>query len=421
MKIAIKLFFIFLTLGVFQNSLMAQNNANFFNDSTQRVSVSLGANFSYASSVMNNQFINKFIFGGKIERKDKDNAYNNLSDYNRLGGDINYHLNIEIPIDTFFKKTTVSLFFGVENLEHVDARFSSDLFKLTFDGNKQFAGQQANIDKTSFNYYKYQKFNFGLINYKFFKDKVAKEGVILSLIKGQEHNAVNINEGSIFTEQFGREVEVDLDYLYHSSDTLNKGFSAFNGWGVSADLFTEYFLKNGDKIYLGLEDLGFVSWNSNSLEIAADSTFYFDGVEVDNIFDLNDSLVSGISRDSIIDNLSSTNKKTTYTIATTAAFNINYTKYFNKKWKVNIGIYHKILANYSPLFSVNGYYYVNNKMAVKGHVSYGGYGKFNTGLALSKSVKNYFNIFIGTNNLNAFVAPKSSFGNSGFVGLKAYF
>ena len=32
-----------------------------------------------------------------------------------------------------------------------------------------------------------------------------------------------------------------------------------------------------------------------------------------------------------------------------------------------------------------------------------------------------FDIFIGTNNIEAFIVPKSSYGNSGFLGLKAYF
>ena len=83
--------------------------------------------------------------------------------------------------------------------------------------------------------------------------------------------------------------------------------------------------------------------------------------------------------------------------------------------------YQKILSNYYPLIAVNAYYYFNPKFVARAHLSYGGYGKLNTGLAFSKSVKKYFDIFIGTNNIDAFIAPSSSFSNSGFVGFKAYF
>ena len=132
-------------------------------------------------------------------------------------------------------------------------------------------------------------------------------------------------------------------------------------------------------------------------------------------------MVSGLSQDSIIDNLSTKNEKGGYNIAMPASVNINYTKVINEKWKVNLGIYQKILSNYYPLISVNGYYYFNPKFVARAHVSYGGYGKLNTGLAISKSVKNYFDIFIGTNNIEAFIIPSSSYSTSGFLGLKAYF
>jgi hypothetical protein len=402
-------------------TISAQNNIGFFPDTTRQLSVSLGASFVYGSSAINNEFLNKFIYGGKIERSDKDKAYSSLSGNNRFGGDLNYELNVEIPLDTFFKKTNISMIVGVENNEHVDARFTSDLFKFTFDGNKQFAGESIDIGGTNLNYYKLQKLNLGLINYRYFDGQLAKEGISLSIIKAQESKLININEGSIFTEEFGREIDVELDYLYQESDTAKKGIPAFNGLGVSVDLFTEFILKNGDKIYLGIEDLGFVHWNSNSLKIATDSSFHYEGVVVNNIFDLNDSLVSGLSRDSIIDNLSTKNKKEAYSIAMPASVNINYTKVLNEKWKVNVGIYQKILSNYYPLISVNGYYSFNPKLIGRLHLSYGGYGKLNTGLAFSKSVKNYFDIFIGTNNIEAFIAPSSSYSNSGFIGLKTYF
>ncbi|PCJ28772.1 MAG: hypothetical protein COA97_00070 [Flavobacteriales bacterium] len=421
MNVLRKIQFIVLLVILSQVSLLAQNNNDFFIDTTQHLNISFGTHYTYGSSVMSNNFLNKFIFGGKIEREHKDNAYQNLSSNNRLGGDLNYNFNVEIPMDTFLGKTNISFQVGMEIVEHMDAEFSSDLFKFTFDGNKQFAGESIDIGKTNYNYYKYQQLNLGLIKYNYSDDKLFKEGVIFSIIMAQEHKAITITEGSIFTEELGREIDVDLNYLYNSSDTANKGAGAYNGFGVSTDLFTEVLLKNGDKVYLGLEDLGFIYWNNNSLEIAADSTFYFEGIVVDNIFDLNDSLLSNISKDSIINSISTSNKKGNYSIALPTAINLNYTKVLNEKWKINIGVYHKILSNYFPLISTNYYYYFNKKFVAKAHISYGGYGKWNTGLAFAKSVANYFDIFIGTNNIEAFIVPNSSYSSSGFIGLKAYF
>ncbi len=421
MSILKKTLFIIVIIVTSQFSICAQNNTDFFVDSTQHLSLSFDANYTYGSSVMNGEFLNKFIFGGKIEREHKDQAYKKLSDNNRLGGDLNYRLNVDIPLDSIFGKKNISFRVGLEILEHMDGEFSSDLFKFTFDGNKQFAGESIGIGGTNYNYYKYQQLNLGFINHKYFDEKLLKEGVVFSLIMAQEHRAITVSEGSIFTEELGREIDVDLNYLYNASDTANKGIGAFNGFGVSTDLFTEFFLKNGDKIYLGVEDLGFIYWNRNSLEVKTDSSFHFEGIVVDNIFDLNDSLLSNISQDSIINSISTSNEEGDYSIALPTAVNINYTKVLNEKWKINIGVYHKILSNYFPLISTNYYYYFNKKFVAKVHISYGGYGKLNTGLAFAKSVANYFDIFIGTNNIESFIVPNSSYSSSGFVGLKAYF
>jgi hypothetical protein len=370
---------------------------------------------------VNAEFFNKFIYGGKIERQDKEEAFQKLSNDNRLGGDLTFGIKVEIPLKKFFNKNNISLVLGIENWDHDDTKFSSDLFKLVFDGNKQFAGERIDIGNTNFNYYRVQQLNLGLIKYKNFNGVLAKEGLSLNLIKAEESKIISITEGSILTEEYGREMEVDLNYLYKASDTTKSGISAFNGVGISIDLFTEFILKNGDKVFLGVNDLGFVRWNNNSIKISADSTFNFEGIVVNDIFNLNDSLINNISRDSIVDDVSKENTKSAYTMSMPTSVNLNYTKVLSEKWKINMGIYHRVLSNYFPLISFNGYYYFNPKFVVRGHLSYGGYGKLNTGLAFSKAIKESFDIFIGTNNIEAFIKPNSAYNNSGFIGLKAYF
>jgi hypothetical protein len=419
-RLKIELFFLF-ALILSCGKLSSQNNTDFFVDSTQQLNVSVGMDFTYGSTVMNNEFLNKFLFGGKIDRELKDKAYTNLGGNNRLGGDLNYKATVEIPFDTIFGKSDISMVIGVEANEHIDGAFSSDLFRFTFDGNKQFAGESASLDGINYNYYKIQRLNLGFINHKIFDNGIAKEGAIISIIKGEEQRAITIPRGSIFTEQNGREIDVDLNYLYNSSDTANKGFMAFNGMGISTDLFTEFFLKNGDKIYMGIEDLGFVYWNKSSLEITTDSVFHYEGVFIDNIFDLNDSLIDNLSKDSIINSISTTNEKGDYSVALPTAIHLTYTKIFNDKWKANIGFYGRILSNYFPYIYANIYHYFNSSFAIKSQLAYGGYGKINVGVALSKNIKNSFNIFIGTNNIDALVAPVNSYSSSGFLGVKKYF
>lgn len=397
-----------------------QFNNDFFVDSVQRLNFYTGMDFSYGSNVMSNQFSNKFLFGGTIDRELKDDTYKNLGANNRLGGDLNYHLTAEIPLDTIFRKTKISLLVGIELNEHVDVTFDKNLFKLVFDGNKQFAGQTTDISQTNYNYYKYQRLNFGLVKYKDYDGKPAKEGVVISLIKGEEHQVANGN-GTMTTEQYGRQIDLDLMYTYNSSDTANKGFKAFNGLGVSTDLFSEFYFKNGDKFRMAIEDLGFVHWNKNSLEIRTDSFYTYRGVVIDDIFNINDSLIDKLSKDSILDIISTNREKADYAIALPTAVHLTYSKQLSNKIIGSLGVYHKILSSYLPLIYANINYSINPTFVIKSQLSWGGYGKYNVGLYLAKSIKNSFQLFVGTNNLEGFVIPSKAYGNSGFVGLKKYF
>lgn len=415
-----KIIFFLLVFGFIQHGF-SQQNISFLNDTLQRLSFSVQGNFDYGSSFGTNSFLNKFIYGGNISREDKSTLYQKLGSTNTIGGDVNFSVQAEIPFDTLFKKNNLSLVVGVEHTEHFDAKLSNDLVKLIFDGNKQFAGEYANIGNTNFNYFNYQQINIGIVKYKKNNEKPAKEGVLFSLIKAQEHQAITIPEGSLFTEQLGNELIFDLNYIYNGSDTANTGFKAFNGFGISTDFFTEYNLKNGGKIRLNIDDLGFIQWNKKSIQIEADTIISFDGVEIENIFDINDSLISSFSRDSLLEYVSTKKGEGGYAIALPTTFNINYLHIFSDKIAMNIGLRYKILSNYFPLIYTNIQYNLANNFMVQGNIIYGGYGKLNVGITLAKQFKEKYQVIIGSNHLGAYLLPSSTYSNNGFLGLKMYF
>ncbi|KAB2859566.1 MAG: hypothetical protein F9K09_01650 [Flavobacteriales bacterium] len=400
---------------------IAQQTNTFFNDTIPRLNISINGQFDYGSNVASNQFINKFIFGGKIDQQNKTNLYKNLGSRNTIGGDFNLSFKAEIPVDSFLGKTNFSFLIGIEHNEHFDGKFSSDLSKIIFDGNKPFAGKHANISGTNFNYINYQQLNFGFINFKKSRQKTAREGAVFSIIKAQEHQAIIIPDGTLFTEQFGKQLEVDINYTYNSSDSTKKGIKAFNGIGISTDLFTEFYVKNNGKISIEINDLGFIQWGKKSIQIEADTLLIYDGVEVDNVFDLNDSIISSFSQDSLLDYVSTKKSKGGYAIALPTSINLNYQHTINSKWNASIGIKHRILANYFPLIYSNIQYYITPKFIVQGNLLYGGYGKFNGGITIAKQFKDNFQLVVGTTHLGAFILPSATYSNNGFLQLKVYF
>ena len=398
----------------------AQSNLDFFTDTTNRTNVSFESGYVAGSSVMDIDYANTFLYGGTIDREMKDRAYNRLKNNNRFGLDFSMNLQVEIPKDTLFGRGDLSMVFGLKYFDHIDASFGPDLFRLAFDGNKQFAGETVDLGNVNYNQYRFQYLSMGLVKRKEFDHGIAREGILVNLIKGEEHHIVNVYDGSLYTEELGRELQLAMNYNYNRTDTGSTGLGAINGIGIGTDLFTEFFLENGAKIRFEVRDLGFVYWNNQSIEMRTDSTFTYDGITINNIFDLNDTIVDQLSQDSIIDNVTQVNRLIHYSTALPTSVNIEYTQFLNQKWKLNAGVYYKILSNYFPYLYSNWYYYVNPTLSTRVHLAYGGYGKLNTGIAFAKSFK-FIDITIGTNNLEGFILPDKAFANSGFVQLKKYF
>lgn len=401
--------------------IKAQTFYNHFSDTTQQLNFQLEGSFFYGSNGVSNKFMNHFISGNKIEKDDKIDAYKNLKSTNRFGADINFSLNAELPFNTLLGKKNMSLIVGFEMVEHADVMFTEDFFKLAFDGNKQFAGEYADLGGTNINYFNYQQFNVGYIKYKKSKGRIAREGVKFSIIKAQEHAAITMPRGNLFTEQYGREISFDVNYIYNSSDSLNKGLKAINGFGVSTDWFSEYNLKNNDRVTVQINDLGFIQWNKKSIQLEADTIFNFDGIEIENVYDLNDSIVANISRDSLLNLVSTQRSKGGYSIALPTSLNVFYTKNLNNRITIDVGGHYKILANYFSYLYTNLHYKFKSELVVQTHFAYGGYGRFNTGLVVAKKFKERVKCYIGSNNILALLSPSYTYSNSAFVGLKMYF
>ena len=71
------------------------------------------------------------------------------------------------------------------------------------------------------------------------------------------------------------------------------------------DLNIDFPVKNYN-INLYLTDLGFITWNISSIRQATDSNFVFQGIEIDNILDFNDSI---IKENNLIDDINRTQKQ----------------------------------------------------------------------------------------------------------------
>jgi hypothetical protein len=376
--------------------------------------------FEMSSNALDLDFAKNFYRGGFIDKTTKDRISDRLTNENRIGSDLNFAAYYAWKPDTFFhNKSDVSLFMQVKNNEHFDSQFSRDLFSLAFYGNRQFAGDTAMLGNFSLQLLRFQEFQFGVLWSGL--DSTARLGIGVSVIKAEQYFSVRAENAELFTSEDGAYIDFNTSLEAFSSDTSNTGFSKFNGFGVAADFFIEtpYQGKRKGKILISVSDVGLIAWNESSQRYNADTLYRFEGVQVNNIFDVRDSSLNNISSDSLFSELTDL-KRQSFTISIPATLHIRQASYFGR-FELVKGFKYVFNASYKGYFYLEGNYHFMNKLSLGAVAGFGGYGKLGYGINASKTFRSGTQVLIGSNHLEGLITPKHAAGVGVFASLRQKF
>ena len=347
-------------------------------------------NFIIESSALNYNFLNTMLYGGHIT-DDMKNTWINNGDKNNV---IHSEIKNSLSYTYYFNKKSIG--FVVANIDVLNANFTDDLLRLSFEGNFQHQNTTLNFSNTNIRVSRFQQYK---IQYKSkFKDIQINGGI--SYLSGDYHVSYIIEEGYIYTAPFGSYLDVSYDMNAFITDTSDFSIFANNGNGLAIDFGTDFRIKKYN-INISLTDLGFIIWKPSSIKISTDSTFNFQGVEIEDIFNFNDSILES---NNLTDDVFRTNNTSFKSyIPATIHFSIsgktkynyfkNYTTGIIAKWqpymdneplsfkKINQGFKE---SNFNPLFYINSIFNVKSYDLIPS-LSYGGYSNDpNIGLELSK-------------------------------------
>ncbi|HXB41411.1 MAG TPA: DUF5723 family protein [Bacteroidia bacterium] len=408
-----RIVFVFFLSGLC-SSLFGQFNNDFLYYIKYGRSVSAHAEYDFNSTAIQNAFVNRFIQGGHLDSMTKANVENKLMSANRAGG------SYAAGVTAFwgFKNSKYSFVTGLKQVEFFNSTFSDDFFSMAFFGNKMFAGKTANIGGTTVNHFKFQEVKLGLIWDKI--DTSARVGFSVSYLKGQNLFQVNTGSSSVYTAADASEIYLNMHGSFTTSDTAKnkQGLGAFNGNGASAEFFADmpYEGKLGpSKFYISVNNLGFIHWNTNTLNLNFDTNYIYRGITINNLFQVSDTAIKHLSKDSITKHfiISSKQKKSTNL---PTSFLLMHTIKFSNLFSLTNGFRHIFQGNYKPYVFAEGQFTICKSFITTIHVGIGGYGKMTYGLNVEYNYKMWY-LRIGSNALQGFIAPKQTLGQGLFVSL----
>jgi hypothetical protein len=390
------------------NYLLSQKNpAQGRNDSIGSL-VNIAGGYHLNSNV----FTNDFLKGGFIDDEKKARQEKRLKDVNRAGLDVN------VGMTGMIKGKKITYVIGLNNRQMLTAKFSHDDFELMFRGNTQYAGKTAQLSPLKVRYFDYQSIYIGILK-KLDSKKLTIAGG-LSLIRGGRFQNLNIKNGTMYTDTAGAYLDFNMDYNLAYTNKSKSALGATNGLGAAINLLMSWRSEKNNQLNIEVRDLGFIRWN-NLNSYNGNSTYRYDGTDVSNIFQLNDSVFTNMKGDTLAKNLGLNKEKKSVNFLIPATFHINYLYNYNNRLSFVGGIKYMINASYIPRLYLKSIYYIKKDLIIIPMFAYGGFGRADFELGIAKSFKDRLIISANLFYFEYLVLPKKSSGNGFNVSLTKVF
>lgn len=410
----------FWLLVLFLSVLSQQGFSQLFyseNIDAHRYYLSLNSELGFNSNALTNEFAGSFYFGHFLDNDMKLKALDGLNNTDNVLG---YFFNTDLYLNIPGKKNQINYYAGFENHNLMELRFNKNFFQLFFFGNKEFTNQFVVLQNISLKYLNFQQIKAG-INKTWQNERathVLTAGIGFN--NGQSIQQYELPYGTLFTQADAEFINLEMELGMKRSDTVNTKFGAENGWGFSADI--GYTYQDESNIFqCKLEDIGFIRWKKNSQCYDKDTVIFFDGMEVNNLIDINGETISGSSADTLLDAFAYSKKTSGFSVMLPLKLNLSLKNYFFRRWlSLSFSLNHYFFSNYKlqvrfvPSLNIP---VKNSVISISPSIEAGGYGRYNYGLGISAAINKKFYIELQTAYLNSYLSPKKSAGLGGFISI----
>ena len=366
-------------------SCLAQDRLlfNIMPDTTYRsasAAVLVNGGGSFRSNALDNLFMRKLVLGGTIGKDIKKNVEGTLRDVNRAGGSGQAGVQAYL-FDSFGKKANWGWTVGASAHVDMGLTFPEDLYRIVFEGNAEFAGQEMQFDRLRSEYMLWEKISVGLF------DKRTMSEVSLSLVGGSDFYRAEVDRASLYTSQLGDTLVLDYagDFMLSAPDG---SFPAIKGVGAALD--ARINLPMADEkgfIRIQVANLGFVNWNSGTEHYQADSTWTFQGIEVN---DLVGEDILNVDIPTFEDSLSYTQTAGSALTMLPGTIGLSVVRMQTNTDYLEFGVQVKTTGMSHPLVYGSYHYLLDKSTSVFGRVSVGGYGRLRVGAGVEKYWRDWY-------------------------------
>lgn len=382
-------------------------------------SIAFSGEYTAGSDGLTNYFVNSFYKGGFIDSSMKADQEAKLLPSNRIGGYASYSIAYNWRMDP--DSGNWEFMVAYRDRQSIYGKFSSDAFRLAFEGNRPFVGQTATLDETKMTYLHWQQLQFEA---KFNSpDHKSDASFGFSVLNGQQLQEINIRKGSVFTAADATSIDVASSGAYMQSDTASSKLGSRNGSGSCFNFRFNAYLGDSTARYKSqfsfmVQDLGFIRWNHNSLVYSVDTNAHYTGVDASNLI-VNGGTVTGLpDSDSLIGEPEQSEIITFLPLG----LRMRYTIFTPTSWWGGIDARAWSYGDALPHITLfAGWHSKDFSFNVSGGAAWGGYARLQFPVQVGWEPCQYVALKVGTTNLAGYIVPKKTHGQGLYMNLSFAF
>lgn len=399
-------FFCSTVFAIGQGDRLLNQRMIFSDTNLGNISLYTTAGYEFSSNKLTNAMVNGAFFEGRISSDQTADVAAWKSDNKcRIVGSLGGEFWFNSPVNNNWHWLA-----GAGTKQLLLGNLKTGLTQLYLRGNAPFEDVDLPIGPSKISYHNFQFVGFGIEH----EGTKLTYGGSIQLIKSARFYSAKIGTSSFYTAPFGTSISSELDVDYRASGSALPISTAWYGTGVSGNFWLAYQKHaKAPFIMVQVSDFGGVYFSGTNRLTFNDSLTYR-GIEINNILQLDDSLLNGGSADSLASIIGFTKSYGKYTASLPYQVQLQLIFPLSRKLRLNVGVRQfSQLHTPEPKFGLA--IQLSPKFCVEPTMRIGSTSSFVTGLNMGLRVGSSISLRLKSELFGSLLFPQKSTGQSLFL------
>ena len=406
-----------LLTSVLQAAAQKPINYNWWIGTESKSFVMINTGLNFTSADFSNRFAGQLLLTDQLTTDAIDSE---LKALNPTKNTIGFDSEIAIQGAWNLKSSSYSWLFKLGEVAHLNANIPKNTTKLIFKGNKSYAGDTLDFSGINVMGVRYQQIAVG---WQYQPKPNSAFFVLLSYINGEQYFEADLERSWLYTSKLGDTLSTSIKGAGSISDTGRMGLGVNNGSGAAIDLCFHTQFGGEESIWdfdFAVNNLGMIQWTDKTLSIDVDSNYTWQGLEIDDITNVNGQFAENELSDSLVDGILNSVGKAKKNVWLPGAIHAELLQRRLKGFETGGGWVMRWNANFDPFVYLKNGYRFNQYIATHLSTGYGGYGAFQAGIS-GTFEWSHFAASLELRNLEALILPSRFAGGSGIMNFRYLF